>query len=208
MNNYNIYITILFLSFFIMSFSQDKEMKDSDSFLNEIEKISKSTSSISANFIQEKTVSYLKEKVVSSGKFYTQNGEMRWEQTKPYSYIMLLAESGVKVKDEGKEKQYGAKADKFMEQIRTILLSSINGSFKDNKDFKSNYFENDNFYIVKLIPTNRRLAKMFKGINLSFSKTTYRLKTLTFVQDDGESKMVFSDEIFNKTLSSSLFTQF
>ena len=201
-------ITILFIAFVVMAFSQEKVMINKEKFLSEISKISKSTTSIEADFKQEKTVSYLKDKIISSGKFYTENGNMRWQQTKPYQYIMLLSENGVKIKDEGKEKEYGAMAGKFMEQIRNILLSSVDGSFNENTDFKTSYFEDDNFYIVKLLPTNRRLSKMFKGINLAFDKKTYRLKILTFVQDDGESKMFFSNEKFNTKLPTTLFTQF
>lgn len=202
------YIILILLVNGLLSFSQDIKMKDSDFFLNKITEVSKTTTSIEADFKQEKTVTYLKDKVVSVGKFYTQNGNMRWEQTKPYSYIMLLSESGVKIKDDGNEKQYGGMANKFMTQIHKILLSSVNGDFKNSKDFNASYFENNKFYIVKLIPTNRRLTKMFEAINLSFDKTTYRLKILIFVHDDGESKMFFSEEKFNNKLSTDLFTKF
>ncbi|MFT4644730.1 MAG: outer membrane lipoprotein-sorting protein [Planctomycetota bacterium] len=199
---------ILFALITFMSYSQEKVLQNPENFLSEITKISKETQSIEALFEQEKSVSYLKENIITSGKFYTQNGDMRWEQTKPYSYIMLLSESGVQVKDDGEEKQYGGMADKFMGQIRNILLSSVNGSFTNNKEFSPTYFEDNKTYIVKLTPTSRRLSKMFKGIHLNFDKTTFRLKTLTFVQEDGNSVMSFFDEKFNQKLENSLFSNF
>lgn len=200
--------TILFVLITFLSFSQEKAMQNPESFLAKITAISKETKSIEAFFEQEKSVSYLKENIITSGKFYTQNGDMRWEQMKPYSYIMLLSESGVQVKDDGEEKQYGAMADKFMGQIRNILLSSVNGNFTDNKEFTPSYFEDSKAYIVKLKPANRRLEKMFEGIHLSFDKTTFRLKTLTFVQEDGNSVMTFFDEKFNQKLEANLFSNF
>lgn len=202
--NFSIFLSL----FFLMSFSQEKELTNPENFLAKINTISKETKSIEAQFKQEKTVSYLKEDIVTSGKFYTQNGDMRWEQTKPYSYIMLLSESGVQVKDDGKEKQYGAMADKFMGQIRNILMTSVNGKFTENKEFTPTYFEDVKTYIVKLIPSNRRLSKMFEGVHLSFDKNSFRLKTLTFVQEDGNSIMTFSDEKFNQKLDEKLFSNF
>jgi len=203
-----IVLLILLLSFSLVVISQEKTLDNPESFLKEIAKISKETSSIKADFTQEKSVSYLKETIISSGHFYSQNGDMRWEQNKPFSYIMLLSEEGVKIKDDGKEQNYGAMANKFMSQIRNILLSSINGSFTENKEFTPSYFETENFVIVKLKPTNRRLAKMFEGVHLKFDKKNYRLKTLTFVQEDGKSTMTFFNEVFNTSLSSELFTKF
>lgn len=199
---------ILLLLMATLSFSQEKAMENPDNFLRKMMQISKETKSIEAFFEQEKSVSYLKENIITSGRFYTQNGNMRWEQTNPYSYIMLLSESGIQVKDDGKEKQYGTMADKFMGQIRTILLSSVNGDFTKNKDFSPSYFEDNKGLIVKLIPSSRRLSKMFKGIHLRFDKKTFRLKTLTFVLEEGNSIMTFFDEKFNQTLKPSLFSDF
>lgn len=204
----NIIITIILSTFFILINAQETILENPQRFLSVISQLSKKTTSIEADFVQEKKVSYLKDVAISSGKFYSQNGNMRWEQTKPHSYIMMVSEQGVQIKDDGKEKNYGAMANKFMEQIQGIMMSSMSGNFTENKDFSPTYFQNSKEYVVKLTPVNRRLSKMFKGIYLSFYKTTFRLKTLTFVQEDGESKMIFSNEKFNSNLSSELFTKF
>lgn len=191
-----------------IAFAQETVLKNPEKLVSEINKLAKSTSSIQADFIQEKKLDYLKDKQVSSGKFYSQKENMRWEQTKPSSYIMLISDKGMKIKDNGKEREFGAAADKYLDQIRGILLTSITGNFSNNADFKATYLENDKFYIVKLIPVNRRISKMFKGINLTFNKSTFRLKTLSFVQEDGISTMTFSNEIFNSAISNTKFTQF
>lgn len=199
---------ILVLLSFSFVFAQETALKNPEKLILEIDKIAKNTSSIQADFIQEKKLDYLKDKQISSGKFYSQKESMRWEQTKPTDYTMLISDKGMKIKEKGKEREFGAAADKYVDQIRNILQTSISGNFSNNTDFKANYFENDLFYIVKLTPINKRMTKMFKGINLSFNKQTFRLKTLSFVQEDGISTMTFNNEVFNGIIPKSKFVEF
>lgn len=188
--------------------AQEVALKNYETVITKITTIAKNTQSISADFTQEKTSSYLKEKQISTGKFYTANNQMRWQQNTPFLYIMLINNDGIKIKNEQKEKTYGEMADKFMKQIKGIMMSSINGQFTNNKDFTPKYFENTTHYIVKLTPTNKRMSNYFKGINLHFDKKTYRLKVLEFIEENGSSKMYFKNEKFNEKLSNTLFTTF
>lgn len=203
----------IFLSMFLVFMtcylhSQEKKMDNPEVFLKSLKKINANTSSVSADFSQEKSSSYLKEKQFSSGKFYSQGENMRWEQQKPSYYALLISSGGIKVKEGNKEREFGAAADKFLEQLKAIIMTSINGNFTENNDFSPTYFQDEKFNIVKLKPENRKLTKMFDQIILKFDKTTSRLKVLTFVQKDGSSSMYFKNEAFNKTLPASLFTQF
>jgi len=51
-----------------------------------INKVASTTQSITCNFTQVKTMSFLNEKLTSTGRmFYDNKGRLRWEYTKPYS---------------------------------------------------------------------------------------------------------------------------
>ena len=200
--------SIIFTLLIQFSFAQDISLQNKESIVSAIKKTAKSTQSITADFVQTKKLSYLKEPIITSGKFYSQGEKMRWQQSKPYTYIMLISEAGLKIKDEDKEKKYGEMAEKFIGQIRKILQSSINADFESNEDLKPSYFENKNYYKVVLEPQNRQLKKMYKSIELSFDKTSFRLKMLTFVVEEGSSEMRFMNEEFNNELKTTLFTNF
>lgn len=200
--------SIIFTLLIQFSFAQDISLQNKESIVSAIKKTAKSTQSITADFVQTKKLSYLKEPIITSGKFYSQGENMRWQQSKPYTYVMLISEVGLKIKDEDKEKKYGGMAEKFIGQIRKILQSSINADFESNEDLKPSYFENKNYYKVVLEPQNRQLKKMYKSIELSFDKTSFRLKMLTFVEEEGSSEMRFMNEEFNNELKTTLFTNF
>lgn len=203
------YLTSLFFSILYISIvAQNTPLLHTDALLKNIKATAKNTQSIEAHFTQEKKVNYLKEPILSSGKFYTQNGNMRWQQEKPYTYIMLVSASGIQIKNEEKEKKYGDNASKMVEKIRDLLIGSINGNFANDNNFERSYFENKDYYIVKMIPNNRRLSKMFQAIHLHFDKKNYRLKILQFVQQDGISSMQFSNEKFNQNLPQNIFEKF
>lgn len=206
MKNIIIVLLVIFVSNAVLA--QETEMKHPERIIGAIQKLSKQTNSIQADFVQEKKLDYLKESQVSSGKFYSQEENMRWEQIKPSQYIMLVSATEMKIKEKGKEREFGAAADKYLDQIKGILKTSMTGNFTESDDFKPSYFENNSFYIVKLIPVNKRLAKMFDTVKLEFDKNTFRLKVLTFVQSDGTSSMTFSNEIFNELIPLQKFTNF
>jgi outer membrane lipoprotein-sorting protein len=166
----------------------------------------KETSSIISDFKQEKHLSFMKTPQTSEGVFYyQQSNKMRWEQNFPFSYVLLINNNNVRIKDNGKEKKI-AGANKMMGKINTLMIGMINGDVFDSKEFDVKYFTQDEFYVVELTPKNKRLKSIFNSIELSFSKTTTRLKELTFFESSGDkSVMSFFNEKFNQTIQQSIF---
>ena len=50
---------------------------------------------ISADFVQEKDLSILNDKMVSKGKMYYDGGMLRWEYLTPYQYLFVMNGSKV-----------------------------------------------------------------------------------------------------------------
>jgi len=196
---------LLFLSFCI-SAQEKTPMKDPLVLKNKLDKQAKETTSIIADFTQEKYMSFMNKPQFSKGYFYyQQTDKMRWEQNSPFDYVLLINEGKIRIKDNGKEKNI-AGADKMMGKINTLMLGLINGEIFENKAFTAKYFINSEFYIVELEPKNKRLKSIFNTIELSFSKKTIRLKELTFFEKSGDkSVMKFFNEKFNQPINESLF---
>lgn len=203
------YSALLFVLLMIVGFLSAQKItsvKNPSVFKAKLMKQSKETTSIISSFTQDKYVSFMNAPQHAEGLFYYQRtNKMRWEQNTPFSYVLMINGEKVRIKDNGKEKKIIG-ANKMMGKINTLMLGLINGEIFENKDFIPSYFETKDFFIVKLIPKNKRLKSVFDSIELSFSKNTTRLKELTFFEKSGDkSVMKFFNEKFNQIIKESLF---
>ena len=199
--------SILLLLFSLGMNAQDRSpLKDHLSFKARLQQQAKETTSIVADFTQEKHVSFMKDTQFSEGVFYyKQTDKMRWEQNNPFNYVLLINEGKVRIKDNGKEKNI-AGGNKIMDKMNTLMLGLINGDIFENKDFTSQYLSTNKYYIIELTPKNKRLLAAINKIELSFSKKTTRLKELTFFEKSGDkSVMKFFNEKFNQSIEQSIF---
>lgn len=210
MRKINFFIILLIFIFgTTVSAQEKKKISNPENIIKRIKEKSAKTNSIKADFTEKKYLSYLKEPHASSGKFYyKKDNKMRWEQILPFSYILLVNEDEVKIKD-GEEEKQNALSSKIMEKIKNLMMTIINGDFTNNKSFKATYFESNDKYIVELKPNMARLKKIYDSIILSFDTKSLQLKTLTFVEVSGDkSVMTFINEQFNTEIPESTFTKF
>ena len=92
-----------FFLIFILSnaFANAQEMKplaNTAEFFNKLKTVSKTTTSIQADFTDEKNLSYLKEPQKSGGVFYyKKDDKIRWEQKQPFQYIIMINGDKIKI---------------------------------------------------------------------------------------------------------------
>src|SRR4051794_4695121 len=100
MKRFNFIILILTLSA-SLAFSQEfKPAANPDKILSDLRKSSLATTSIQADFKEEKYLSFLKDPEKSSGMFYFKKADrMRWEQQVPFKYIILINGDKLRVQD-------------------------------------------------------------------------------------------------------------
>jgi len=200
---------IVFFYAISLSAQEMKPMSDASEFLAKLKQTSISTQSIKADFTEEKFLTYLKEPHKSTGIFYyKKQNKLRWEKIKPSSYIFLVSEDKVKIKENEKEKDVSS-FNEAIGKIKELMLTLVNGEFQNSKAFTTVYFQNDESYFVKLIPKNKKLANIFESIQLIFSKDTMRLKELAFYEKSGDKNiMKFYNDVVNENLPDQLFTNF
>lgn len=176
---------------------------------SQIAKTAASTHSIQANFQEIRKMAVLKSEQFSEGVFYyKKSDQMRWQQTKPGSYIILINGAQFRISEAGKEKNVGG-ASKMASQIRELMIGLVNGDFQHNKAFVQAISESNDQYQILLTPQQNRLKKRYESINLRFSKSTLRVKQITFMEKSGDQSILkFSNEKFNQEISNSLFTAF
>lgn len=208
MKLFKIYSALFFSLLSGTLFAQEfKPAANPDKILADLRKSSLATSSIQADFKEEKYLSFLKEPEKSSGVFYyKKEDQMRWEQQTPFKYIILINGEKIRVMDSGKEKNLGS-AGKMAGQIKQVMLGLVNGDFQQSKAFTQVCMENADYYQVTLTPTNKRMRNVYARINLVFPKSSLRLKELTFFEKGGDkSIMKFQNEKFNQPIAETVFT--
>ncbi len=200
--------TIFFILLPFIGFSQGfKPVKDTLALKQKIENMSKSTVSIESDFVQEKDLSMLSEKITSKGHFvFKKENLLRWEYITPSKYLIVINKEKIIIKDEKKTSKYDMNSNKVFKEINDIMLSCVQGTiFKSNK-FKTGYFENEKFYKLELIPQSKNMKETFKKINLYFDKNVTSVAKMEMIENNEDlTSLDFSNKKINAPVAETIF---
>lgn len=205
-----ILITLLTCCFFITHAQPAgfAALKDLAGFKQKFAASSQQLMNLESDFVQTKNLSMLKDKIVSKGKFYyKKNNKVRIEYFKPYTYLMIINQNTMLVKDEQKKSNYNTRSNKIMQSINNIMLDCMSGNVYNNKEFSTQVFESGKEYFLSLTPTTSTMKKMFSRIEVSLNKTTFQVLRLNMIENGGDNTvMVFSNQNTTRNLDEILFS--
>lgn len=202
---------ILLALIFIKNIGQAQSfttLKDSLTLKAKIENMSKTTSSIEADFTQEKNLSILSEKIISKGHFvFKKINLLRWEYISPSKYLIVINKDKVIIKDEKKTNKYEMNSNKVFKEINDLMLSCVQGTvFKSNK-FKTHYYENDKYYKLELWPLAKNMKETLKKINLYFDKNVTSVAKMEMIENNDDLTLLeFYNKKLNAPISETIFT--
>ncbi len=206
---FNIYI-LLFILFAFKANAQNAgytAVKDVTAFKTNFAAASQKIESIESNFSQVKNLAMLKDKINSKGKFYYKKGnKVRIEYTSPYTYLMVLNNNNMTIRDGQKTSNYNTKSNKIMQSVNNIMLDCMRGSVYGNKEFAVEAFENPKEYLLKMKPVTSVMKKMFANIEVFLDKKDFHVLRLNMIENGGDnSLMSFNNPIMNKNVPDALF---
>jgi outer membrane lipoprotein-sorting protein len=177
-------------------------------FKDQFAAIAKKTETIKSDFTQEKNLSMLSEKIVSTGKFwFKKTNLLRMEYTKPYPYLMILNSDKVYVKDGKKESTLSTRSNKVFQQINKVTVDCVQGNVLNNPDFNTKVFENKGTYLVELSPISKGLKDFFKAISITVDKKDYSVNSIEMHENSGDNTILrFTNKETNAPLADALFT--
>ena len=185
MNRIN-FILLLLICSATTSIAQHKDfksLKDTSVFKSKLQEKAKATNSIESNFVQEKNLSLLSEKIISKGHFYFKKPkQLRWEYLSPTAYLIVINQDKISIKDGKKISKFDAKSNKMFQGINDMMLNSVQGNVLDHKQFKIAYFENENFFLVELQPKEKEMKTYLKRIDMYFDKKDYTVPKLIMTE--------------------------
>jgi outer membrane lipoprotein-sorting protein len=170
--------------------------------------VAQKTATIKSDFIQEKNLSMLSEKITSKGKFwFKKNNQVRMEYSQPFQYLMIINQDKVYIKDGTKENTISTKSNKLFQQINKITVDCVQGTALDNPDFSTKVFENKSCYLVELTPVSKSLKDYFSTINIIIDKKDYSVSTIVMNESSGDNTTIhFINKEFNSNLPDALFS--
>lgn len=194
----------------IAAFAQPKgfrSVKNVQVFQSALLKSNASVNTISSDFTQVKNLALLSDKIKSKGKFFfKKEDKVRIEYTSPYSYLLVMNGGQILVKDEQKTSKVNTKNSKTMQSVNRIMIDCMRGTVLNNPDFKALAYENENTYLLSLIPATEAMKKMFKSIDVYLSKKDFDVDRLTMNEQGGDfTEMNFSNTQHNVALNDALF---
>jgi outer membrane lipoprotein-sorting protein len=167
----------------------------------------KATQTIKSDFIQDKELSLLSEKITSKGKFwFKKENKVRMEYQQPFQYLMIINQNNIYIKDGQKENKISTRSNKLFQQINQIMVDCIQGTVLNNPDYKVNVFENNQGFLIELSPSAKALREFFKNINIFVSKKDYSVTRLELHEQSGDKTVIsYLNKELNTTLPDALF---
>ena len=163
--------------------------------------------SIKADFVQDKNLSMLSEKITSKGNFwFKKDSRVRMEYTTPFKYLMILNKDKAYVKDGAKESKVSTKSNKMFQQINKIMIDCMQGTTLDNTDFTTRVFENKTNVLVELTPLSKGMKEMFKSINVVVDKKDFSVLSIQMQELSGDNTIMrFTNKELNAAIPDTLF---
>jgi outer membrane lipoprotein-sorting protein len=208
--NFRTWITLVLLLPALSSVAQYAgftPVTDQAAFSREFALQSAKIQSISSIFRQEKVLSALTEKIVSTGVFkFKRADKVRMEYQKPFSYLMIMNGDAMLIKDEQKENRMSVRSNKLLQQINRIMIDCVQGSILNSRDFTAKVWENDKQYLLELKPVGRGLKDFFQNIVLTVEKKDYSVQSLQMNEPSGDYTIItFTEKKINGEIPDTSF---
>lgn len=207
MDEMRINILMLLTLISLEAISQETPVKDPSKLVEQVNLFSQKTSTITADFTQVKEMSFLEEKVISSGKFYFQKEKLlRWEYTSPFSYAIILNGDRIRIIDEGRSKDFDAGSNRMFLEISNIMTGMVDGTLLAGSQFTTTWYEAQGYYRAVMIPNVAAMKGYLARIELKLNKEDYSVDELKMIEKSGDYTLItFLNKKLNETIPAAIF---
>lgn len=153
--------------------------------------------SLTAHFVQTKTMSVLKKPSIIKGVMYLkQNNKFRWEYINNPKFIFVQNGDKIYTQSGDNIQIIRDNSAKLYEEISKLVQQSIHGNILENtKDFTSTYEQNNRFIKIILTPKQRGVKKFISTITLFIDKQTMLASKFVMLEPNGDSTMIEFENI-------------
>jgi outer membrane lipoprotein-sorting protein len=162
---------------------------------------------LKSDFIQEKSISMLKNKIISEGSFiYKKNNKLRMEYTKPYTYLFVMDNDKITIKNNDKKSSVSTSSNKLFKMISQVTIDCVTGNVLNSKDFDIKVSENSITYHLVLIPRQKLLKSLFEKIDIRISKGDLTVDRIEMKESSGDNTLlIFRNKRINTPVADEVF---
>ncbi|HNY03828.1 MAG TPA: outer membrane lipoprotein carrier protein LolA [Bacteroidales bacterium] len=198
----------LFLPWIV--FSQGKPMapKDISVLRTRVKEAARATTTLACNFVQEKEMGMIAEKITSRGKFLLKKDKkLRWEYTEPFIYIIVIDHDQIAVKDENKVSRFSLQSNKVFLEVNRVILGSLQGTLlEDERNFSAAFYESKGGWMTRLSIRAPRLKETLDWIDIWFNRNDFTVDRLEMHEAGGDvTRITFSDKKLNQPIADEKF---
>lgn len=184
-------------------------MSDVSSFKMKLDQMAEDVQTIESDFVQEKKLSVLSEKIISTGSFsFRKENNIRWEYEAPYHYLIILSGNRIFIKEESGQNEYDIQSNQMFQEMNRFISGCIQGEIlKNDQEYQIEYMENDQEYYVRLIPNSRTLRDMLNEVQIAFDRGDMTVTRITMVESGGDyTKINFVNKKLNADIPREKFS--
>ena len=203
-----VFILLVSLSSFAPKQSEFKAMQQIEKFRKGLADMAASTTSIKANFKQEKYLSILANKIDSEGTIlFKKPNLLKWSYIRPFDYTIVLNGKEIIIKDQEKVNSFDIGSSQAFKQINELIINSVEGNILDEARFSIEYLEGKDLYLTKLVPKEARLKGFIQGIDIYFDKKDFSVSQVKLVESEGDYTLIsFFDKKMNENIPDENFS--
>jgi len=183
-------------------------LTNTDGFTRAFAAATARTASIKSDFVQEKNLSVLSQKIVSRGQFwFKRENRVRMEYTSPFTYLMILADNHIYIKDGQHENSLSSKSSKLLSQINQLIVDCVKGTILSNPDFHVRVFDGPQTYLLELSPVGARLKEFFQNVRVVIDKKDFSASAIDMLEPSGDfTNITFIHKELNAAVPDALFS--
>ena len=181
-------VIITLFGFYVLGYAQTVIPKDASLELRQkiVEK-TKTTTSISSDFVQVKHIDFLSNDIKSHGNLYYKAPDViKLVYTNPFNYSALFKDNKLYVNDGGKKNVIDLSTNSTFKSINNLVVSCVNGDMFDDEKFNISYFETHNYYQIHFNPKSTSLKTYINEFILNFNKETLEITSIKMLEESGD----------------------
>lgn len=162
---------------------------------------------IESDFVQEKKLEVLEEKITSTGTFrFKRSDRVRIDYLEPFKYMMVMNNGELLVRDDQKENKVNVRSNKLFQQVNEIMVDAVQGTILNNKNFTTKVFESEGRYLLEMTPVDKALKNFFSTVLVYVDRHDYSVAGIEMRESSGDSTNIqFTQKQLNVPIADNVF---
>lgn len=153
--------------------------------------------SMQCGFVQTKHMSMLADRMVSHGTMhYLRPDKLRWEYTRPYTYLFLFNGTKVYVGNKNRNNVMDTASNKLFREIAGIMMNTVTGkALTDPEGFSLDVEETGKEWRVTLVPKKKEMKRMFRQVVLVFHRADASIAGVEIYEKNGDKTVISMSDV-------------